>query len=231
MANQEINTIEDLFSMLDQYTKGVKWDTFYTERNKPAPFLTNSRTPDKHVVDFIQNHSVKRAVEFGCGEGRNAIYMAQNGILVDAFDLSETAIQNAKKVAKETHTSSVSFEACDIFQKDYHRRTYDLAVDCGLFHHLPPHRRLHYLEILKFVLQKDGYFLLLCFADGEGAADDVDDYAFYQARRTGVSFTEERLRHFFGRDFAILQIEKGSDIHTPEMLESPYLYKCLFKKL
>ena len=230
MSNRDINTIEDLFHMLDQYTKGVQWEVFYTERSKPAPFLTNNKTPDKHIVDFMQHYSAKHAIEFGCGEGRNAIYLAQNGVSVDAFDLSEVAIQNAQKAAQEAHLSSISFEACDIFQKSYTHHAYDLAVDCGLFHHLSPHR-LHYLEILKFVLQKNGYFLLLCFADGEGAADDVDDYAFYQARHVGVSFTEERLRSFFSKDFAIVQIEKGSDIHTPEMLESPYLYKCLFQKL
>lgn len=33
-----INTIEDLYAMLDRYTEGVDWDCFYTERNKPAPF-------------------------------------------------------------------------------------------------------------------------------------------------------------------------------------------------
>ncbi len=26
----EINTLEDLYSMLDRYTEGVDWDTFYT---------------------------------------------------------------------------------------------------------------------------------------------------------------------------------------------------------
>ena len=50
----KINTLEDLFDMLDKYTDGVDWDTFYTNRDKPAPFLKYNKLPDKFVVDFIK---------------------------------------------------------------------------------------------------------------------------------------------------------------------------------
>ena len=53
----EINTVEDLYSMLDRYTEGVDWDTFYTLRDKPAPFLKFNTVPDKCVVDFISGHT------------------------------------------------------------------------------------------------------------------------------------------------------------------------------
>lgn len=39
MCMNFINTIDDLFSMLDRYTEGVDWNTFYIKRDKPAPFL------------------------------------------------------------------------------------------------------------------------------------------------------------------------------------------------
>ena len=72
-----INTIDDLFNMLDRYTEGVDWNTFYIKRDKSAPFLKYNKLPDKCVVDFIKEHSIKNACEFGCGEGRNAIYLAK----------------------------------------------------------------------------------------------------------------------------------------------------------
>lgn len=56
-----INTIDDLFSMLDRYTEGVDWNTFYIKRDKPAPFLKYNKLPDKCVVDFIREHNVKNA--------------------------------------------------------------------------------------------------------------------------------------------------------------------------
>ena len=39
-----INTMEDLFHMLDRYTEGVDWNTFYTKRDKPALFLKYNTT-------------------------------------------------------------------------------------------------------------------------------------------------------------------------------------------
>ena len=97
-----INSTEDLYRMLDRFTQGVDWDCFYTERDKPAPFLKFNKSPDKCVVDFLKEHSIKKACEFGCGEGRNAIYLARHGVAVEAFDSSEVAIKNAKRIAKES---------------------------------------------------------------------------------------------------------------------------------
>ncbi len=42
-----INSTEDLYRMLDRFTQGVDWDCFYTERDKPAPFLKFNKSPDK----------------------------------------------------------------------------------------------------------------------------------------------------------------------------------------
>lgn len=230
MPKNEINTLEDLYEMLDRCAEGVSWETFYKERTKPASFLINNKAPDKCVVDFMAKHTVEKAVEFGCGEGRNAICLAQRGIEVDAFDMSETAISNAEKYARESNIESVHFEVADIFKKDFRGKTYDLVIDSGLFHHLAPHRRLHYREILKQIIRGPGYFILLCFAEGENAADEVDDCEFYKARRTGVAFSKKRIENFFSPDFEIIAIEKGQEISTPEVQENASLYKCLMKK-
>ncbi len=106
-----INTTEDLYNMLDRYTEGVDWDTFYTKRDKPAPFLKYNKLPDKCVVDSIKEHNVENACEFGCGEGRNAIYLAKNNVAIEAYDLSEIAIENAKRSAEESKAEKVVFKA------------------------------------------------------------------------------------------------------------------------
>lgn len=230
MQKKEINTLEDLYEMLDSYVDGVSWENFYADRNKAAPFLVNNKIPDKCVVDFVEGHTVEKAIEFGCGEGRNAIYLGKKGIVVDAFDLSKIAIENAEKYAQESNTASVRFSAIDIFKKDFEAQAYDLAIDSGLFHHLSPHRRLHYREILKTVINKHGYLILLCFAEGENAADEIDDCTFYKKRRVGVAFSKERIENFFGQDFEIIAIEKGCKLLTSKVLENPSLYKCLMKK-
>jgi 2-polyprenyl-3-methyl-5-hydroxy-6-metoxy-1,4-benzoquinol methylase len=54
-------------------------------------------------MTYMESGMIKngKAMELGCGPGRNAIYLALNGFSVDAFDLSETAIEWAKERAND----------------------------------------------------------------------------------------------------------------------------------
>ena len=226
----DINTIEDLYDMLDRYTEGVDWDTFYTKRDKPAPFLKYNKLPDKCVVDFIKEHNIRSACEFGCGEGRNAIYLAKNSVDTEAYDLSEIAIENAKRNAKESNAEKVLFKAGNIFALDLMNKKFDLVIDSGIFHHLAPHRRLQYRDTVSNILSENGYFILLCFAAGGDGADEVDDYEFYRSKQTGAAFTEERLKEFWGEKFNIIELRRGEDIVESQMWESSYLYICVLKR-
>lgn len=226
----EINTVEDLYSMLDRYTEGVDWDTFYTLRDKPAPFLKFNTVPDKCVVDFISGHKVQTACEFGCGEGRNAVYLAKQAISVDAYDLSEVAIRNAQQNAEKSNVENVRFKAGNIFVEPIQGQKFDLVIDSGLFHHLPPHRRLQYRDIISDILKENGYFLLTCFAAGGEGADVIEDYEFYQNRQTGTAFTPERLTTFWKEKFEIVELRKGEDIAQPQAWESSILYIVILRK-
>lgn len=127
-----INTMDDLFHMLDRYTEGVDWNTFYTKRDKPAPFLKYNKLPDQCVVAFMKEHQIKSACEFGCGEGRNAIYLAKEGVDTEAYDLSEIAIENAKKIARESRAEKAVFQAGDIFALDFNGKKFELVIDSGV---------------------------------------------------------------------------------------------------
>lgn len=160
MEHMEVNSIEDLYEVLDRLTESIDWNTFYSKRNMKAPFLLNNTLPDKAITQFIEKHKIETALEFGCGEGRNAIYLAKNGIDVLAIDSSEIAIRNAKDNAKG-FDKNLKFVASDCLSFDYANMSYDLAIDSGMFHHLAPHRRLEYRDLLKAVINPKGF--LLCY--------------------------------------------------------------------
>lgn len=229
MGKTEVNSIEDLYGVLDQLIESIDWDVFYSKRNMQAPFLLNSTLPDKAITEFIGNHNVKTAIEFGCGEGRNAIYLAKKGIDVLGIDSSDIAIKNAKKNANglEGHIKLVT---SDCLSFDYANHTFDLAIDSGMFHHLSPHRRLQYRNLLKTVIHPNGFYILLCFAADAGGADEIDDLQFYLQRNTGVAFSEQRIRNFFDSDFEIISIDKCSQSVTEEYVDIPFLYSCVMKR-
>ena len=69
--------------------------------NDPATRF--NRQPSALLVDAIRNRQPGAAIDLGMGQGRNAIYRAQQGWQVTGVDLSDVAVAQAKKRAGELH--------------------------------------------------------------------------------------------------------------------------------
>lgn len=224
-----INNFDDIMELLDNQAEGVSWNEFYELRNRPANFIIQNELPDENLVSFFNKGiPITSAIEFGCGEGRNAIYMAKQGTSVTAIDISTTAIENAKKIA-ERKCINVDFR-CQNVLKGGISGIYDFAYDSGMLHHLPPHRRITYIELLKKILKPGGYFGLVCFAWGDDCADEVDDWEFYQQRRrVGVAFSKERLIELFAPHFEIVEIRRYRN-KVPDTIQGlDFMWTCLFR--
>lgn len=225
-----MNNYNDIMAFLDEKVASVSWDEFYGERKFPAPFILQNTMPDENLVDFLnQDIPIKTAIELGCGEGRNAIYMAKKGLTVTALDISPVAIENAKIIAME-HQVAVDFRCHDIIKDELNDKV-DFIYDSGLLHHLPPHRRITYIELLQKTLNPNGYFGLTCFAWGENCADEVDDWEFYEQNfSAGVAFEKERLIDLFSAYFDIIEIRKYKN-EIPNTIQGlQFMWVGLFKK-
>jgi SAM-dependent methyltransferase len=65
-------------------TDRIKWDAKY--RDKPI-----SAEPSGIIAKYWHLASSGRALDIACGNGRNSIFLAQNGFTVDAVDISTVA--------------------------------------------------------------------------------------------------------------------------------------------
>lgn len=224
-----INNYDDIMEFLDSQADSISWDEFYELRNQPANFIIQNDVPDENLVDFFgKGIPIASAVELGCGEGRNAIFMAEHGVSVTAIDISKSAIENANKLAVQKGVN-IDFRCQNALKGDINDK-YDFAYDSGMLHHLPPHRRLTYIELLKSVLKPGGYFGLVCFAWGEDCADEVDDWEFYQQRRrVGVAFSKERLIQLFAPHFEIIEIRKYRNGIPNTIQGLDFMWTCLFR--
>jgi len=85
---------------------------------------------------------------------------------------------------------------------------YDMVYDCGCFHHIYPHRRRGYVDVVQHALKPSGLFGLVCFAPDGGA--DMSDWEVYRKRSMGggLGYTEERLRGIFSDAFEILEFRR-----------------------
>lgn len=105
-------------------------------------------------------------LDAGCGTGENALFLASRGHEVWGLDFVPVAIERAKGKAKG-RSLPVHFEVGDALKLDQLTRTFDTAVDCGLFHTFSDEQRPDYVSGLGFVVRPGGRVHILCFSDLE----------------------------------------------------------------
>lgn len=85
-----------------------------------------------------------RLLEVGCGEGKDAVFFARNGYQVTAFDVTESGIEKAKRLA-DIHQVEVNFFRADLH--DYRLdEEFDVVYSSGVFHHILPELRREIME-------------------------------------------------------------------------------------
>ncbi len=160
-----------------------------------------------------------------------SIWLKQ-GCTVDAVDISEEAIQWAKDRAKEKGVM-LNFLLNNIFAMDIQVNSYDLIYDSGCFHHIAPHRRISYIQLLHKALVPGGHFALTCFIEnGEFGGSTLSDWDVYRhfTLQGGLGFTEEKLRNIF-KDFEVIEIRRMKDEdHSSSVFGSSSLFTALFRK-
>lgn len=91
-----------------------------------ASDLVWSAGANTFLVDEAAGLAPGTALDIGCGEGRNAIWLAENGWLVTAADFSAVAVDKARSIAAERGVA-VDWHVADVVEwrpPD----TYDLVV-------------------------------------------------------------------------------------------------------
>lgn len=232
--NETILSYEDLLNMLDSLLREPTefWNNFYLDRNKSIPFFANK--PDENLVSYVEKRMLTsgRVLELGCGPGRNAIYLAKQGFEVDAVDLSIESLDWARERAKALNVE-INFIEKNIFDLIVQENTYNLIYDSGCFHHLAPHRRMQYINLITKSLKPGGHFAITCFVEGgKYGGSAITDWEVYRIRNLqgGLGFTEDKLRLIF-QDLTEIEIRKMIDMDTGEgVFGTSALWTGLFRK-
>jgi len=129
------------------------WGTKPAELVKEAVKLLKGRTPTGKL----------KAIDLGCGEGKNSNYISENGINVIGIDQSDLAIHHANQLWKN---SSALFITGDMQSVDGAENSFDLAVSTGSIHCLESEEQvLSMITKIKRLLRLDGIFVFSSFND------------------------------------------------------------------
>lgn len=114
----------------------------------------------KYVPDFAELN----VLDVGCGEGKNAHFLATRGARVEAVDISQFAIRNARKAwPAEPH---IEWHVRDIRRIRLPHAKYDIVLAYGLLHCLTsPPEVWEALQKLKHSTRIGGVHVLCSFND------------------------------------------------------------------
>ncbi|MFB2838197.1 class I SAM-dependent methyltransferase [Floridanema evergladense] len=171
------------------------WEQLYQEQAvESMPWFNANLDPDIEKSLTKLNFTTGSVLDIGTGPGTQAIILAERGFQVTATDLSETAIQKAAAKGQEKGLN-INWQQDDILNSKISGE-FDLIIDRGCFHVLPPDSRPNYVNVVYDLLKPQGYLLLKCFC-------------YLETREGGLyKFTPEEMREIFASKLQIISLEE-----------------------
>jgi cyclopropane fatty-acyl-phospholipid synthase-like methyltransferase len=158
---------------------------------RPQPVLV--RLADQGLV-------AGSVIDVGCGTGENALHVAARGHDVLGIDLAPTGISRAREKALRRGIRA-AFEIADALDLRALGRTYDVAIDFGLFHVFSDADRTTYERSLRDVLRPDARYFFMCFSDEQPG--DMGPRRVSQAEIRGTFSRGWRIDSIVAERFAI----------------------------
>jgi SAM-dependent methyltransferase len=135
------------------YNTWYRWGT--------PPWVGSARS---ELVQLVNDGKLTpgRAIDLGCGEGDNAIFLAQHGFDVTAVDFAPAAVSKARQKALNAGVE-IDFVVDDLTGLHHIRGEFDLLVDYGTLDDLGLRQREAYVREVVPLARPGAQFLLWCF--------------------------------------------------------------------
>ena len=159
-----------------------------------ARFDTEDYVFGREPAVFLREHAHhippgSRVLVPADGEGRNSVFLAQQGHEVHATDIAEHGIAKARKLAGE-HGVEVAFHQVDVHEWDWPEAAYD-AVAAVFIQFSPPQLRPRVFAGIERALRPGGVLLL------HGYTTKQIEYGTGGPPRVEHLYTQELLRDAF----------------------------------
>ncbi|MDX2171373.1 MAG: class I SAM-dependent methyltransferase [Deltaproteobacteria bacterium] len=83
-----------------------RWEARYAD-----PARSAGGAPSNWLARHLPGHAVGRALDLACGDGRNALYLARQGLQVDAIDLAFAGLAHLRAAAPASGRSINTVQA------------------------------------------------------------------------------------------------------------------------
>ena len=131
--------------------------------------------PSKEINELTNLLPTKaKILDLGCGEGRNALFLAKQGYDVIAVDISSNGIEKLQQIAQ--HRGLVIQSEIQDMRRYHWNTEYDLIVSHGCLHFIERSEWQHLLNEFKTHTRHGGYNVVAVFTDRIAPPEDLRNY-------------------------------------------------------
>jgi 2-polyprenyl-3-methyl-5-hydroxy-6-metoxy-1,4-benzoquinol methylase len=214
--------------------KAQRWEAIYASRSEQllGCLPWESERPVRALVELFDRPGFDppTALELGCGDGVNAVYMASRGCRVTAVDVSPSALEMAREKQRSAGVE-IEFIEGDVFELGPAGTPYDFVFDRGMLHHVQVFHFEDYKNLVADQLAPNGLFHLICHHVSTrptmvldamyGSVGKLLGFLAGPLVETGCGFTDEDLREIFSDRFRFESIDLiDDDNNRPFRFES-----------
>jgi 2-polyprenyl-3-methyl-5-hydroxy-6-metoxy-1,4-benzoquinol methylase len=202
------------------------WAEMITREGHPlATDLPDENLVDWHARGLIRDLHGVRALDIGCGNGRNSKWLADQGATVEGIDISEPLLN----LVRHRMPPGVRLTPVDVLRDPLPVGPFNIVYDSGCFHHIAPHRRATYLERVQPLIEPGGVFGIVTLASG--ACDVITDAEMIVSGDTcgGTAFDLDDLQDIF----SALQMVEGRRLRpgVEGTFAMDFLHAALFRSV
>ncbi len=115
-----------------------------------------------------------RVLDAGCGDGRNALYLAEKGFSVDAFDISANGIEKLNVLAKQKGIN-INAWVQDLAEYEF-KSHYDLIISHGVLHLVTRDTWTRFIRDMKSHTRVNGVNVIVVFTDALPVPGDLAEH-------------------------------------------------------
>jgi len=175
----------------------------------PEQIPWNKETPPDILKHLVESGKITpcKVIELGCGTGNSLIYLSTKGFDPTGIDISETAIDIAKKSASEKGVKCNFITADILGDLSGIHDEYDFVYDWQVLHHIFPEDREKYINNVYRLLKPGGQYLSVCFSEDSPQFGGKGKYRKTPLETVLYFSSEDEIRELFGPVFEIEELK------------------------
>jgi ubiquinone/menaquinone biosynthesis C-methylase UbiE len=207
VSNKELGNLKENFT---------GWDEYYEKTNvEEMPWYEKNLDHDIENEIKSKNYTTGNFLDLGTGPGTQALQLSKYNFEVTGTDISQSAIEKAKKLSNE-----INFLVDDVLNSKLPDKKFDFILDRGIFHIFEISQRSQYVKQIKRILNDNGILFLKCMSVEEENLPDND---------MPHKLSKQEITDSFNADFDIQKIE-DSEFHGALEFYPKALFTVLKKK-